>query len=151
MSCIGTKGEWSYPVGRVEEAYLLVDTPSENVQAVPDEVAGVALPYFRHVLVVDLPSFQAVAVDLEHSLFGHSRVVSTVDQQFSLMDDCRMPPSLAGIAGTPWPLCPLQLLELRALLNALHGFEFNKVNKKNNTPSHLTLLLLIGQSLINHI
>lgn len=130
MSCIGTKGEWSYPVGRVEEAYLLVDTPSENVQAVLDQVAGVALSDFRHVLVIDLPSFQAVAVDLEHSLFGGSRVVSAVDEQFCLMDDCGMAPPLTGVTGASRALRPLQLLELRALLNALHGFEFNKVKYK---------------------
>jgi hypothetical protein len=111
-------------VGRVEEAYLLVNTASENVQTVLDKVAGVTLSDFRDVLVVDLPSFEAVAVNLEHALLGGCGVVSAVDKQFSLMDDCGMAPPLAGVARAPWPLRPLQLLELRALLNALHTFEF---------------------------
>jgi hypothetical protein len=43
-------------VGRVEEAYLLVDAAAKNVEAVLNEVAGVALSDFRNVLIVDLPS-----------------------------------------------------------------------------------------------
>ncbi len=111
-------------MGRVEEAYLLVNTASENVQAVLNKVAGVALSDFWHILVVYLPSFKAVAINLKHALLGDSRVVSTIDEQFSLMDDSSMAPSLAGVARAPWSLRPLQLLELRALLNTLHTFEF---------------------------
>ena len=94
-------------MGRVEEVYLLVDAATENVEAILDEVAGVALSDFRNVLIVTLPSLKALTVNFENSLLRHSRVVTTVDQQLSFVDHCGMAPSLAGIPRCPRSLRPL--------------------------------------------
>lgn len=99
--------EENYPVGRVEEGYLLVDTAAENVHAVLYEVAGVAFSDFRHILKVDLASFQALAVNFVNTLLRHSRVVATVHEQLSLVYHCCMAPSLAGVPRPPLSLCPL--------------------------------------------
>jgi hypothetical protein len=94
-------------VGRVEEAYLLVDTPAEHVQAVLYEVAGVALSDLWHVLVVDLLSLKALTVNFVNTLLRHARVVATVHEQLSLVYHRRMAPPLAGIACPARSLRPL--------------------------------------------
>ena len=38
-------------LSRVEKAYLLVDAPSINEDAVLDEIAGMAFSHRRHVLI----------------------------------------------------------------------------------------------------
>lgn len=94
-------------MGRVEKAYLLIDAAAENVQAVLCEIAGVALSDFRNVLIVDLPSFKALAVNFENTLLRHSRVVAAVEEKLSFVDHCGMAPSLAGVPCRPRSLCPL--------------------------------------------
>ena len=59
-------------MGRVEEAYLLVDAAAEDVKAVLDDVARVALSDFWYVLKENLSSFQRLAVDFINALLGHS-------------------------------------------------------------------------------
>lgn len=44
-------------MGRVEEAYLLVDAATKDVKAILDDVAGVALSDFWYVLKENLSSF----------------------------------------------------------------------------------------------
>jgi hypothetical protein len=43
---MGIRKEKILPRGRVEEAYLLVDTSSKNVETVPNQAAGMTLPCF---------------------------------------------------------------------------------------------------------
>lgn len=59
-------------MGRVEEAYLLIDAATEDVKAILDDVAGVALSDFWYVLKENLSSFQRLTVDFINALLGHS-------------------------------------------------------------------------------
>lgn len=94
-------------MGRVEKAYLLVDAASENVHTVLNHIAGVTLSDFWYVLIVDLSSFQVLAINFVNPLLGDSGVVAAVHEQLAFVYHCGMTPSLAGVPCPPRSLCPL--------------------------------------------
>ncbi len=94
-------------MGRVEEAYLLVDAAPENVKAVFYDVAGVALSDLRHIFKMHLTPFKGLTVNFINTLLGKSCVVTSVDQQLSFMNDRCMSPSFAGVPCSSRPLNPL--------------------------------------------
>jgi len=58
VSCMGMRMENILPKGRVEEAYLLVDTTSKNVETLVDKATRVTFPDLRNAREVNTTSLQ---------------------------------------------------------------------------------------------